>query len=717
MNYFLAALAVVLHTYFWGAGLSRLALPWRWRRWWWAFAPACGWALQSAVVWFAAQAGWPGTNSYGLAVQLVPLALLAVALWRDRRGWAGSRPGMLGAAVLAAAGAWLLISPMREAARGLTAVSLGSCDHADYAAGARVLAEFSKDDRQGFLDLPEVTRVGGAERFFEYWLRLNHFTPAALLAHLGSVFGYEGWQLVSVLTAMLAALNVPMVLLCARVMFGLRGPGALAVAALYAVSPLCAYGVHHGAMAQFLAMQGVMLATLAARGASWRWLPVAVIAVWLLAGSYNFILVVAFAPAGGWVLGKLLCGGNWRAAGRGLEVLAVAVFLAAAMFWGRFSGILERFQLMEKYDFGWPVPLFGPAGWLGVVRGAGLDGGSASLQAAITAIVAILLALWLWHQRRPALSALFLLLPVAAGYALLAGEAGARANASYDAYKLLMVFLPFALGGCLAWLQAVPPRRKGLAWAGRALVALLLWLNLAAQADLRAAVARAPLVVTAEIREIGKLETEPAIGALNLRVENFWARMWANVFLLRKPQYFETHSYEARLDTPLRGDWDLSDTMLRIRPAHPADMLALNPRFAATRAGSVRVRAEFGPGWHPVETDHRRARWRWSDGGGELLLRNEHGRPVPFRIEAQVRAISGRSLRLELDGRVAGSRQLSAAAVEKMLVPGVLPPGKTRLRFRSDRAPEQGGEADTRLLDVALYGFELTVLADDAEEK
>jgi len=710
MNYFFAVLSIAVHACFWGAGLSRLILPGRWRRWWWAFAPGCGWALQSAAIWFAALAGLRGADSYGAVIELVPFFLLAIAGWRGRKGWLASWHGAGAAVLLAAVGAWLLVAPMHSASRGLSAVSLGSCDHADYAAGARVLAEFSRDERAGFLDLPEVTRVGGAEDFFTYWLRLNHFTPAALLAHHGSVFGYEGWQLVSVFTALLAVLNIPLVLLFARAVFGLRGAGAGVVAALYAVSPLCAYGVHHGAMAQFLAMQGVMLATLAARGAAWRWLPLAVVAVWLLAGSYNFILVVAFAPAAGWALWRALVWRDPRGALTGVGVMVVALALCAGIFWGRFAGIIERFRLLEAHDFGWPVPLLGPAGWLGVVRGAGLDAAPAVMGYLGTALVVMLLCLWIWRSGRRVLGPACITLPVIAGYLILAARANTSANASYDAYKFLMVFLPVVLGGCLGWTGLLS--RSAGSWrdAARLAVAVLLSFNLAGQADFRTAVARAPLVVTPELRDLRKLEAEPRVASLNLRIEDFWARMWANAFLLRKPQYFVTHSYEARRDTPLRGEWDLSDALLRVLPPGAEDAVVLNPRLAAVRVGAAPVSARFGAGWHEAESDHRQTRWRWSEGAGRVLLRNDGGRPRPVRLALQIRGVTPREARLSLGGKVLARFPVAEGTPAVQTTEFELPAGESELWLDSDRPAQPGGVTDARKLDLAVYLFELRLL-------
>ena len=135
MLYYLSAAGLIAHTFFWGLGLAWLVVPRAWRRWGWMFAPACGWALQSAVVWAGAHTALAGTAAYAWASELLPLALLIAALGRGR---ARRMHGGLGVAGIAVVAGWLLLSPMAAPGRGLTASSLGSCDQADYAAGARV---------------------------------------------------------------------------------------------------------------------------------------------------------------------------------------------------------------------------------------------------------------------------------------------------------------------------------------------------------------------------------------------------------------------------------------------------------------------------------------------------------------------------------------------------------------------------------------------------
>ena len=42
----------------------------------------------------------------------------------------------------------------------------------------------------------------------------------------------------------------------------------------------------------------------------------------------------------------------------------------------------------------------------------------------------------------------------------------------------------------------------------------------------------------------------PEVKSLNMRIPEMWNRIWASEFLLHKPQYFATHTYLGRLNTP-----------------------------------------------------------------------------------------------------------------------------------------------------------------------
>lgn len=731
MLYYLTAVALIAHTFFWGLGLAWLTLPRGWRRWWWVFAPGFGLALQSAVVWAGAHTPLAGTNAYAFASELLPLSLIMVAVWR--RGWPVARAwlvnaqmagGLLLAAVVAG---WVLLWPMAQ--RGgwtLTASSLGSCDHADYAAGARVLQEFSKDDRTGFLGQTEVTQVGSAETFFEFWLRLNHFTPSALLAHNGAVFGLQCHQLVSVTAVALVLLNASLVLLLARVAVGLRGVAGLVPAVLYLFSPLGAYAVHQGALGQLYAAHGIAVLTLAVMGAGraqrrgrsvWPWAALVLAAFWILAGSYNFILTVALAPAGAWLLAECWQRREWRGSARVVGMFGVMFLVCVGLFWGRFDGVVERFRLFGQYDFGWPVPILTPEGWLGLLRDTGLNGWPLWWRVGLAGLVAgpwLAGVILLWGRRREhAWGALALVVPVVAGWLLIVWEAQTRANASYDAFKLLSVFHPGLLAALMGWLGLI--RRDCAVWrraAGLGLVLLVLAANGRESWLFAQQMATPPLRVERGLLDLRRLERMPRVTSLNMRISKFWSRLWANALLLRVPQYFSIHTYEGRLNTALKGEWDLSDSLLRSQPLRDADFVDLNPQFHVVRVDAPgRVDLAYGEGWYDREGKGF-SRWRWNSGLATIRVTNPAARPLRTTLVMRVRLLEAGSVEVELNAKaIGGSGSLSRDKVHEVEFGEVLlPPGESILHLKTSNPPGHAGPDDPRLLAIALYS--LTVKAE-----
>ena len=617
----------------------------------------------------------------------------------------------------------MLIQPMTQPGPGLTASSLGSCDQADYAAGARVLQEFSKDDRTGFLGLPEVTRVRSAEYFFDFWLRLNHFTPSALLAHNAAVFGVEAYRLISVTSATLVLLNLPMLLFLARVTLGVRGSWLTGLVLLYALSPLNAYAVHHGALGQLYAAQGIALLTVAVFGASraahrgrsaWPFLSLMLGAFWLLAGSYNFILMVCLAPAGAWLATQLLTERKWRAVGQVIAVLSAALGLCVVFFWGRFDGLVERFSLFNQYSFGWTVPIFSPEGWFGILKDQGLNAWPTVVRVmASVAVIGLWLAglIALWRQKKiSALATLALVLPVVFGWGLLAWESRVRANASYDAFKIFSVFYPGLLTGLCCWVPAASRVRSGLRQGAAGLLGLLLAANVAVAWKFHQVMANPPLRADRSLVELGRLEREPRVASLNMLVEDYWSRLWANAFLLRKPQYFLTHTYEGRLNTVLKGEWNLSDSFLQTLPLRAEDRIVINARFHAERVAAPGfIQANFADGWYAEETGDGR-RWRWSDGQGQIVLTNPADVPVHATLRLAVRGVSPRHLDIHLEQPIIAAYALDGTEQKVVVDNFLLPPGRTVLRLVSDGSTG-ASPTDSRRLAVALYGFELRALS------
>jgi len=717
MLYYLTAAALILHTYFWGCGLAWLVLPRRWLGLWWMVAPGLGLALQSAVVWFMAHLPVAGTDTYALASEALPLALAAAG---GRRGlpWVRARwRTLIPVALAMAVVGWVLLSPMTQ--RGgwtLTSSSLGSNDHADYAAGARVFKEFARGDRTGFMGQSEVTQVGSTPYFFDLWLRLNHFTPSAVIAHQCTILGLQPYQLISLNAALLVMLNLPPVLLLLRISLGLRGWALGLVALLYGLSPLTAYAVHHGAIGQLYAAHGVALLTalglllpaaVRRRAEIRAFLFLVLAAAWLLAGSYNFILTVAFVPLVAWLALDSLYRGGGRLALRSAAVLAAATAACVLLFWGRFDGMAERFSLFDKFDFGWPVALLSPEGWLGLVRGTELEPWPGMVRIALSLLLVVAAAVGLavlWRrQRRRAVMVLALSVPVLCGWGLLAWESRERTNASYDAFKLLSVFLPGILAALVCWAAVLRRHRQAAVAVG--LLGVLLAGNLWPAVAFWQRMARPPLRVEAAHVEIGRLESDPAVTSVNMRIESFWARLWANAFLLRKQQYFRTHTYEGRRNTELRGEWDLIGSLVRCEPLRAEDLRIINSRFHAVRVNAPGlVRPRFGTGWYTIEGTGLN-RWRWSSGEATLILDYGGKRPRWLRLDVRGRAITPREVELWFNGRKVQSHAMDATLRTYDFGALRVEPGPNVLEFMSNLPPTQAAPGDARELSFVVHNL------------
>ena len=728
MPYYFIAAGLILHIYFWGMGATGLVLPARWRRWWWAFAPGLGLALQSAVVWIGARTPLSGTARYAWWSELLPLILLWVG--GRRLGLATLRslarnfwrpPAVLLVGIMAIA-AWFLLSPMAAAGRGVTSSSLGSCDHADYAAGARVLLEFSKDDRIGMLGLSEVTRIGSAEYFFDFWLRLNHFTPSALIAHQSAIFGLEPYRLISVTAVVLLLLNIPLVFFLARVAAGVRVGVALFIAALYAISPLSAYAVHQGGLGQLLAAQGiallVVITALLFREARrerplWSWGLMLCAAFWLLAGSYNFILIVCLAQVVPWVLGRALVKRQIQSIKPVALVMSVALLLCIALFWPRFSGIVERFQLFAEYDYGWRVPLLAWDGWLGLVSDVYLEPLGSFWQPLLMLGLGAGWLGWLWRawrqQRLRAVAAAALVLPVILGWTVLAWASLTRTNASYDAFKLISVFYPGLLAGLGAGLVLSQKNLKSAISTG--VMIIVISFNLIRANEYRQVMARPPLRVNKHIVELGKLEARAEVGSINLKISHYWARLWADAFLLRTPHYFAESTYEGRNVTPLRGEWDLKYSLLQVFPSSGADYRELGRNFQLVRPLAISaLRAEFGLGWYAFEnfvTDQ----WRWTRGTGQIILTNTQAVPVRARMRLMVQGLHGEdALEVSCNAQLLQAARISSEASWMEPVYLTLPPGASILTLSPAKNNRQQAGVDPRKLGIGLHRLELHLL-------
>ena len=751
MIHFVVAFALLLHVLFWGAGAAMLAMPRAWRRFWPVLVVPAGLALQSAVVWLGAHAGLRGTQSYAWWSGLLPLGLLIVALSRgslraraglqvgrgpsrERRDMVGelraawvdvSRFGVVWATMAGCLA--LLVLPVAIASRGLTTISLGSCDAADYAAGARVLMEFARGDREGFLGLTEVVRIASVDNFFDYWLRLNHFTPSALMALNGAVLGCEPHEIATLFTAVLLAGALPVVFWSARAVLGYSGGVSIIIAALFGISPIMWYVVAHVSPGQLLAAQAVVLLTWAG-AALWRtrltwrrglqFAAVLATGYWLVLGSYNFFLLLCLVPAVAFAGGLALWQRAWRRFALWLAIMLAPLFACAGVFYGRVAGLAERFSLLQAYDFGWQIPALTAEGWLGMVSGPELHawdffGLRWVLSACVVGLLGWAVLRAVQQRRRAVWTALAIVVPVLAGYIFLQAR-GARlgTNASYDAYKLFAVFYPLLLPAFCWWVTLRRSRKLHEWFFVVGVAAVVVAFNLLGCGMFFWKMIRPPLMVDGELRQLRQIEAMTDVRSVNLLIPDMWSRLWANAFLLRKQQYFLTHTYEGRLNTPLRGEWDLEGGRVRIVLPAPARR-QITPRFALVdtrHPGFVRayIDERLDRNWHGEEYVAGGERWRWTSGAATLQFENPRAQPLAIDCSLDAWSPVRREVTLtRLGGEPRPSRLVTAERARVSFPVLGVPPGNSTLLLETN-PPAARVADDPRPLGISV--FRLTIV-------
>lgn len=726
MAFFVAAFALVGSVLLWGFGLAWLATPRRWRMLWPLFIAPCGLALQAAVVWAGAHTDLAGTDVYGRFALILPLALLGLAWWRRGAPDWRALVRLRGVGLVMLAVLLVVAGSMSSASRRLTSFSLGSCDAADYAAGARVFREFAAGDREGFMGLTEVVRILSVDNFYDYWVRLNHFTPSAIAALNATLLDREPFELISLLGGVFLALGVPVAFLLARSALRIGSVGAVAVAAVYGFSPLLWYAVAHVALSQLVAAVALGLLTwsgvvLWRAGATWRRGVelgiLLVVAYTLLLGAYNFMILFCLLPAAAFAVGWSMWAGTYARLGRWWVGMLAPLAVSTLLMPERVAGLAERFLLLRQYNFGWKIPALSPEGWVGIVGGVLLQGYDTRVRWALSAVVmaAFLIALAVALRRRRSLAflALCLTVPILSGYAILLIQARAQGtNGSYDAYKLLAAFYPGVLAGLCFWLVHLRSRRRlVVALTGAGAIALV-GANLLGSLRFAERLRNPPYLVDRGLVSLQAIERAPEVTSINLRVADFWSRLWANSFLLRKAHYFPTHTYEGRLNTPLRGEWDLLDGVISVVPPEPSAPVKLERPYSLVWTRSPHfISAQFGEGWYEREQIPRaNARWHWTRGDAEIVIENPQSGPLDVAFRFQARSVEPRNLEIWINGRRRRTVSIGTE-LEWVRVPSIrISPGTTSVQLRSPTPPTLVGPNDRRPLGFAAYGIEVKVL-------
>ncbi|HYP16131.1 MAG TPA: hypothetical protein VEQ65_02890, partial [Opitutus sp.] len=488
------------------------------------------------------------------------------------------------------------------------------------------------------------------------------------------------------------------------------------------------YAVFHVAIGQLLAAPAIALITWAGV-ALWRgqltvrrvtaFAGVLAVAYALIWGSYNFIVVVCLVPAVALAGGVAWWRREWsRFAGWSVAMLA-PLAACGVVFWTRVDGLAERFLLFRATDFGWRVPVLTSEGWLGWVGDYQLNALAGSARWILLALFSgafVATVAWAWRWRRDVgYVAVCLTIPPLMGYAFLQVRGAVLGtNASYDAYKILAVFFPGILAAA-AWPVARGLQARGVMRTGAvALLGLITIGHVRAVGLYFERMKLAPFGVTRELVQLRRLEQQPEISSVNMLITDGWSRLWANAHLLRIPQFFDTHTYEGRLNTPLRGRWDLVGGVLDLS-LPDAGSRRLGPHYSLLDTKSPWfLRARFGAGWFDLEQlVSSPEQWRWSRREGSVRLENPQPYSLRADLELRARAIAPTTLEVWINGVLWTTVKVGIAPAEMRVSGLALPPGESVVVFRTATGTNST-EADPRELGCAFYRIAFHVMAHSA---
>jgi hypothetical protein len=231
--------------------------------------------------------------------------------------------------------------------------------------------------------------------------------------------------------------------------------------------------------------------------------------------------------------------------------------------------------------------------------------------------------------------------------------------------------------------------------------------------------AAAPLMVDGGWREVRTIEAMGDVASVNVLLPDMWSRLWANAFLLKKPQYFLTDTYEGRWHTALKGEWDLEGGMIAVKPSEGARKPVGKGKALVDTRGVDFARVTVGDGWYEEESEAKSGtRWRWTKGEATLRIENPHAWPLRVVCTLDGWSLGAREVTLAVAGekREAGgpagegrSRHLGGQRGQTVFPEIVVPPGGATVALTSAQPWPGAVGGETRTLGLCVFGLEFAV--------
>jgi hypothetical protein len=218
----------------------------------------------------------------------------------------------------------------------------------------------------------------------------------------------------------------------------------------------------------------------------------------------------------------------------------------------------------------------------------------------------------------------------------------------------------------------------------------------------------APLRVGADLVALQGIEDRREVASVNILPEAMWDRLWANGFLLRKPQYFATYTYEGRRNTELRGEWDLRDGLVRVQPATergvtvgPSGRFTLQPR-AEGMASAIGLAGD----WFSKEMEPRTGEtWRWTGAEARIVFENKTSAVRRGYLVVTARALGAGVMKVRVGGEVVAQWAWDTSRMTQQTDWVELVPGQTVVTL-TGFPTQSAGAGDSRELGICVYAIE-----------
>lgn len=589
-----------------GAGLTFLLTPRNLRKYALFLSPMVGYSYLTLVGWYFYLLDFGGTDVYGWIICLPPAIFLFAAFMKYRGQSNVFRPASaveLVAPVVAGIAFFLLVSlPFITDSNGLTAVSAGNLDIANYSSISTYVKETSRSSTFGLLE-----QLGPGVGSFRWHIESSVFGAFIYTAFPSSLFGLETYQLQDIGVAVFFIFGALLVYALARMEFGYKKYPGIAVMALYGLSPVMYYSAYQGFQSQIIAIGltlGLFLLQLHAIDNCKKafdflaYIPLVVLFNLAISLTYPHMLIFIYAPLIVYAFfislyGKSLSLLRWITFV--LASLSATLALSPHRAWTLVSSLL----FMGGVEAGWFMPWFSPDTILGLtLKVINLiippynEFIRTSLSIPLSLLIVIimlfgLLAAYKTSRKIFILAGSFLLVMVS-GYELLSYMGQTDAGwGGYKSFKFLSFFLPLLLLSSLIWFRnARLTFARGTGILSSVILALLVGVNIFSALHSTNVMSAHYKDVSPDTADLKKIEGNPEVASINILGRDAWNIMWEANFLLWKQLYMEAPSYypAASLD----GEWDLvqcSPAAVDGSTVIPDGIIPVNSTYVLRRAG------------------------------------------------------------------------------------------------------------------------------------